>query len=114
MKTRLMLVLASALIVVAGCGKQAEPPASKGSSALDPKIEAERAKLAPADRKLVDAQNMCPVHDEPLGHMGKPYKLALEGETVFLCCEACAPEAKADAKKIIAKVKELRNASQPK
>ncbi|MGE3804281.1 MAG: hypothetical protein AB7K24_06380 [Gemmataceae bacterium] len=108
MKTRnLLMLVALTFIIVVGCGKQSEPPAQPASG-LDPKVEAERAKLPPEERKLVDAQHLCPVHDEPLGHMGAPYKITLEGETVFLCCDACAPDAKADPKKIVAKVKELR------
>jgi YHS domain-containing protein len=44
------------------------------------------------DRKLAQAQVICPVTEVRLGSMGMgtPIKLEIAGRTVFVCCEACA------------------------
>ena len=47
--------------------------------------------LSEADRKLAEAQVICPVTEVRLGSMGMgtPIKLEIEGRTVFICCEGC-------------------------
>jgi hypothetical protein len=45
-----------------------------------------------------------------LGGMGPPVKLVLDGETVFVCCENCVEQAKADPKKTAEAVHRLRAA----
>jgi Cu(I)/Ag(I) efflux system membrane fusion protein len=76
----------------------------------DAKIDAELAKLSPADRKLAEQQKTCPIlASSRLGSMGPPVKLTLEGETVFLCCSGCTAKAKADPAATVKKVKELRS-----
>ncbi len=45
--------------------------------------------LSTADRKLAEAQGYCPVADFRLGEMGKPIKVDVEGQPVFICCEGC-------------------------
>jgi multidrug efflux pump subunit AcrA (membrane-fusion protein) len=78
----------------------------------DAKIVAALDKLSPGDRKLAEQQRTCPVlASSRLGSMGPPVKLALEGETVFLCCSGCTAKAKADPAATVKRVKELR--SQP-
>jgi hypothetical protein len=52
------------------------------------------AKLSPEDRALAVKQKNCPVTDEPLGSMGTPIKVAVEGREVFVCCEGCVDELK--------------------
>jgi Cu(I)/Ag(I) efflux system membrane fusion protein len=77
------------------------------------KIVAALAKLSPADRELAEQQKTCPIlKDSRLGSMGVPIKLALGGETVFLCCAGCKGQATADPVGTAARVKELR-ASRP-
>ena len=41
------------------------------------------------DEKLIARQKVCPVTDEPLGSMGRPVKVMVEGRPLFLCCKAC-------------------------
>jgi RND family efflux transporter MFP subunit len=65
-------------------------------------------KLTPPDRKRAVAQRLCPVQEKPLGLMGKPIELALDGGTVFLCCKACEDEAKADPKGTLKKATEFK------
>ena len=50
----------------------------------------------PADaRKAAEAQRLCPVRDKPLGSMGVPPAVVLDGKSVFLCCKACEDDARA-------------------
>ena len=50
--------------------------------------------LVDADRTAALAQKVCPVTDKPLGSMGKPPKVTVEGQDVFLCCGGCEEELK--------------------
>jgi hypothetical protein len=58
---------------------------------------------------LAKAQRVCPITDEPLGSMGVPPKLTIQGQPVFLCCDGCEKDALANADKTLAKVKELKD-----
>lgn len=42
-----------------------------------------------ADRAAAIRQGICPVSGEPLGSMGKPIKLDVQGREVFICCSGC-------------------------
>jgi hypothetical protein len=70
-------------------------------------------KLPPADRDLAVRQDICPVTDEPLGSMGVPVKVIVEGKAVFLCCKGCERELRANAKKYLARLAQ-KQASQAK
>ena len=73
------------------------------------KIKANLAKLNPEDRKLAEAQKWCAVEPEnELGSMGKPVKLVLKGEPVFLCCKGCVKAAQKNPDETLQKAKELR------
>jgi Cu(I)/Ag(I) efflux system membrane fusion protein len=65
-------------------------------------------KLSAADRELAVAQEVCPITGEPLGSMGVPVKVMLDGEPVFLCCRGCEPEAQAHPSETLAKVQKSR------
>jgi hypothetical protein len=85
--------------------KQDSPAASE-----DAEIQANLAKLSPADRKLVDAQKWCAVDDEnPLGGMDVPFKVMVKGEPVFLCCGGCKKKALDDPDKTLATVAALKS-----
>jgi hypothetical protein len=56
------------------------------------------------DEKLIARQRLCPVTDEPLGSMGAPVKLVVDGRVVYICCKACEKELRSDARKYLAKV----------
>jgi hypothetical protein len=84
-ETRLSPSLASAYF---GAGSGAAPsgsppPVSRAANPLD------ALDLSPADRKLAEAQRVCPVTKLPLGSMGPLVRLESGGQTVFLCCPAC-------------------------
>lgn len=65
-------------------------------------------RLAPEDRKRAVAQRLCPIQGKPLGLMGKPVELPLDGVTVFLCCKSCADDAKVDPKGTLKKAEESK------
>jgi hypothetical protein len=72
------------------------PPAAESPelSEEEAEIEAALANLSPADRALAEQQQTCPVSGEPLGSMGTPLKVSVEGREVFVCCEGCVDELK--------------------
>ena len=118
-KPILLVALAAAGVraAVAGCGGPARPQAqdapATGSSlpagGVADEVAAERAKLAPANRALVEAQEWCVVNtDERLGSMGPPVKLDVKGQPVFLCCKGCKRRAEADPDETLAKVEGLK------
>jgi membrane fusion protein, copper/silver efflux system len=76
---------------------------------VDAKSAAGLRELPPADRVLAETQKFCPVLEgSRLGSMGKPIKLVLNGQPVFVCCKSCVKEAQEDPAKILRRVEELR------
>ncbi len=57
-----------------------------------------------AERAAAIAQGICPVSGEPLGSMGKPIKLTVEGREVYICCEGCEDALREDPQKYFAKL----------
>ena len=114
------------LAVVVGCGKPGSPTVAPTTSATTSsvpdapapteeqqtsaeEIAAERAKLSPADRALVEAQEWCVISsDERLGSMGAPIKLDVKGQPVFVCCAGCKKKALADPDATLKKVADLK------
>jgi Cu(I)/Ag(I) efflux system membrane fusion protein len=79
---------------------------------LNPKIRAALEKLSPADQKLALGQRLCPVMDDsPLGSMGTPVKIMLDGQSVFLCCEGCEDAAREKPQETLAKIQKLVKAA---
>lgn len=68
----------------------------------DPKISAALAKLSVEDRTLAEKQRICPVTELPLGSMGTPPKVDVNGRTVFICCEGCRKPLLEEPKKHLA------------
>lgn len=115
-----MRALAAAMLVafVAGCGSSASKPENAvqpnpadqnatdeaGKQSEAERIAAAMNELSPADREVAMAQAVCPVSDEPLGTMGKPIKVTVEGRDVFLCCEGCRPQITQEPAKYLAKL----------
>lgn len=109
-------VVLIAVTVITGCSTNKETPnptsqsspAKSGSTVTDD-VTAMRAKLDPADKALVEAQEWCVISsDERLGTMGVPIKLDIKGQPVFVCCKGCVKKAEADPDKTLAKVVELK------
>jgi hypothetical protein len=105
--------LSVTVAALAGCAGSSAPapvitPATVTASATD-EVAQERAKLAPAERALVETQEWCVVQtDERLGSMGAPIKLDIKGQPVFVCCKSCKRKAEADPDATLAKVAELK------
>lgn len=100
--TLLPLVLALSMV---GCGQPVSRPTAGHPG---PEIATAMAKLSDEDRPLAEAQGYCAVTAEPLGSMGPPIKLVVNGQPAFVCCKGCERKAKADPDKTIAKVAELK------
>jgi membrane fusion protein, copper/silver efflux system len=100
----------------AGVRTGASPPVATTPAATapdqeanNPTVKANLALLSPEDRSLAVAQRYCPVLPaNRLGSMGVPFKVMIQGQPVFLCCDACADEARAQPERSLAKVRELR------
>ena len=67
------------------------------------------AKLSPEDRKLSEAQRICPITKGPLGSMGVPSKLTVKGRVIFTCCESCDADVKEDPDSAFQKIDEYRS-----
>ena len=81
------------------------------STPQDPnaKVATALAKLSPDDRRAAELQRFCPVLTKnPLGSMGTPVKMTVNGETFFLCCTGCRDKALSNPAVTVGKVKELR------
>ena len=94
------------------CEDQAKenPKATVAQVAKLKKIAAAREKLSAEDRELAESQRFCPVEEKiPLGSMGKPVKLLLNGKPVFLCCDSCEEAALAAPDKTLKKAADLRS-----
>jgi hypothetical protein len=106
--------------ILGGCGgptdKQPDgkPAASAASNESEKGAAAEAAQpddrpglaeLSTADRALAEKQKLCPVTGEALGSMGKPVKITVKGQTVFLCCAGCEGKIRKDPDTYLAKMK---------
>ena len=117
MTMRNALVLVPTVLVaaaLAGCSGNS-PPTPKATPAPaasnpnpDSEVKAALNKLSPEDRKLADEQKTCPITGEPLGSMGVPPKVTLNGQTVFLCCTSCKKKSEADPEKTLKAVAEAK------
>lgn len=116
------LGLAALVAWTTGCSssEQPAPAADQGASATtapaveaadeeiaeddEATIKASLASLSPEDRELAMKQKTCPVSGEPLGLMGAPIKVDVQGHTVFICCPGCKEDLLADADAYLVKL----------
>lgn len=107
-ETRLNPSMAS--IYIGGSGGKSEPAAIRPSTPDDvaEKVAASLNKLSPEDKKLAQAQRFCPILNDPLGFMGAPVKLTLDGKPLFVCCKDCIAKANIDPGKTFARVEEFK------
>jgi len=103
--------------LIVGCGEKPKTPAKADAgksgaaakagaseSAEAKEIRETLAKLEDTDRKLAEAQGVCPVSDEPLGSMGVPPKMKVKDRDVFICCAGCEKAVEKDPDAILAKL----------
>ncbi len=67
-------------------------------------VQAALAGLSPEDRQSAEHQRICPVTDQPLGSMGEPIKLEVEGREVWICCAGCEGRLRKDPERYLAKL----------
>jgi hypothetical protein len=105
-----LVLLAVVVLSMAGC-KDRSPSSRQVVAEPDEesRVKASLATLPSEDRKLAEEQKYCAVEDENrLGSMGKPYKVLVKDQPVFLCCKGCQKEALAHPDRTLARVKELK------
>jgi hypothetical protein len=83
-------------------------------TADDAKIKENLGKLSEADRKLAEAQKICPIEDEPLGGHGVPIKLIIKDKPVFICCKGCKEDVEKKPDETLKKVADLIKKNQKK
>ena len=93
----------------AGAEDQEHAGHAHGGDAVDDaateEIAAALAELSDEDRAAARHQEICPVSDEPLGSMGKPVKVQVKDQDVFLCCASCKKRITDDPDTYLAKLK---------
>ena len=103
------LLVLGLTVLLTGCGSPeggpvtANSPAEAGSGTAD--VAKGLAELSPEDRAAAIKQGVCPVSGERLGSMGKPMKVTVKGQTVFLCCPGCEEDLRKEPDKFLQKVK---------
>jgi Cu(I)/Ag(I) efflux system membrane fusion protein len=78
--------------------------AAASSSGPSAKERANLAKLPEADRTLAEWQRTCPITDMPLGSMGVPYKMIVQGQPLFLCCKQCQDRVNKEPQAVLSKM----------
>jgi hypothetical protein len=84
--------------------KPAKPFDVAGTQLSDKEIAAISKIESEPDRKIALEQKLCPMTGAHLGSMGKPAKVMLKDQAVFLCCEGCEEDAKAKPAEALAKL----------
>lgn len=62
---------------------------------------------AVANKPIPYPLDVCPVSDDKLGEMGKPYVFVYEGQEIKFCCSGCKKDFLKEPKKYLKKIKEL-------
>ena len=98
-------LIVSLFLLVFGCAQENSSPRPDKEA----KIKASLDELDPADRKLAEEQTYCAVETEKrLGSMGKPIKIMVNDQPVFLCCKGCEKRAQANPDETLATVKRFK------
>jgi hypothetical protein len=100
------------LLVVAVGGCQDKPsPSTTTPADVEADIRVNLARLGPEDQHLAEQQKYCPMMERVrLGEMGRPHRIEVKGESVFVCCQNCARLAQEDPEMALIQIKELRKA----
>ena len=78
-----------------------------GEHASQEKIEKNLAMLSEADRAAAEKQKTCPVSNEALGSMGKPIKVTIKGQELFICCGGCKGDTEKKPDEVLAALAKL-------
>jgi hypothetical protein len=77
-----------------------EPPAASKTTAEAQALLG----LSDVDRALAIKQRICPVTNKPLGSMGTPERVLIDGRVVFLCCAGCEGALRQNPEKYLSKL----------
>ncbi len=109
-----LFIVLFGVATILGCSGQDDAPPSAATTSqpdnswkegLDEDVVKALSQLSDADRVAALAQKVCPVSDKPIGSMGKPPRITVVGQEVFLCCGGCEDALREDASKYLAKLK---------
>jgi hypothetical protein len=102
-----LILVASAL--AAGCAEDKPPPGPPADPEAE--IRAHLAALGPADQRLAERQQYCPLMEGVrLGETGPIYKVTVKGVSAFVCCRGCARSAEQEPDQALAKIRDLEGA----
>jgi hypothetical protein len=59
---------------------------------------------SPVSQAKWGGQTLCPVTGDKLGSMGTPVPVTAKGRTIYVCCQGCIDEVKADPDTFLRKV----------
>jgi hypothetical protein len=90
----------------AGAGAKAAPTLA---SERDNIIRNALAKLSPEDRKLAEAQKVCPVSGKWLGLMDAPVKHRVREQDLFICCSGCQRELESDPDRYVTELDKIKS-----
>jgi hypothetical protein len=83
---------------------------TKSTLGTEASIAENLAKLSPEDRAFAQRQQFCAVQEGiKLGAMGAPVKITVNGQPVFMCCEACIARAQSDPERTLANAQKTAN-----
>jgi len=105
----LSIIASLAIAVFVGCSTDTESqPAANSTPETKPADIPDEmsgiSELPESEQAAALEQKICPVSDKPIGSMGKPIKVSLEGQDVFVCCEGCVDMVKEEPEKYLAKL----------
>lgn len=88
----------------AGHAHGATGTVSNSAATDDALWEQNVGKLPTADRETALRQRTCPITGKPLGSMGVPVKLEVEGQSLFVCCAGCTAAVRQDPQAALGKL----------
>ena len=121
-------VMAVLLVAVAACAKRDDKPIRPGpavETVVPSEVPAEtiaRAVATPVQDSGLGASDLaalradyplatCPVDGKPLGSMGDPVEVIVQGRLVRLCCAACIPDVERDAAAVFGRIDAAKQAA---
>lgn len=109
-------------VAVVGCSQSPDPAATASTNSATPSeehsahsdhdhgsmadMEKGLSELSETDRAAAMKQHVCPVTGEMLGTMGKPIKVTVKDQDVWVCCSGCTKQLKEDPDKYLAKLQD--------
>ena len=100
------LALAAASLSGVACNKtpMGDQPAAE-KKAADP-VAVAIAELPESEQEAARKQRICPVGGGLLGSMGKPFKVKIGDQDVYLCCQGCEEDLRKNPEEFLAKLKQ--------